>query len=676
MRKVFPIPLRFLALLACIAVLFYACKDDNPVTSSNPVSVTGTVVDGEGHAVPGAVLEIHDAKPSVASVIAYDTTDDYGVFSLSDLPNGGAGLFVRVNHPYYKPLVSALGEVLGSAKEGRARVKLLNNDSCCGIVALTIVDTTSNTALPGVEVKLRTGGQRVAVGTSDAQGRIVFRNVCAGEYNVRLAKQGFRVLEANLAVDECDSVGFTLRMSPLGTSGSDTCCRGVATVVVRDSTTNAPVTGATVKLRKGGVLLTTLTANGDGLVRFTGLCPGAYSFLILREGYATHEINMTTECNDTLSLEASMRAVQNSNDSCCRGVVHIVVRDSSNNAVLTGVKVKLWQGSQLKAQETSGPNGVVFSNLCAGSYRLSISRDGYGVKEFEIRLTCNDTLEMTKYMTSPDSCCNNRIKIMARNSATGQAIANATVKLWKNGVLVKTLATNSDGYAVFEELCRGEYGVSISREGYTGSEFQVQVSCSSNEVLTASLVPEQSNECCAGVIRLVLRDSVSNSVVNNASVQLWKGGQKLSVLATNGDGVVLFANLCEGRYVLNVSREGYNNREFVVELGCSDTSNTTKYVVAKNSVDTCNTARLKVRVKDSTVADGGWLTGATVVIRRNGVVVADGTTNTEGWYVREGLVAPAEYTVTISKTGFASKTFTFVFNECKTIQETLRIVPD
>ncbi len=682
MKTLFHVRLRLLALLACVAAVMYACNEDAPVAVTDPVSLTGVVLDGEGHAVPGAVLEVHNVKPSIQSVIAYDTTDDYGNFSLGDLPNGGSGLYVRVSHPYYQSFVGGFGDVMSGALDGQVKLLLHNSDSCCGTLALTVIDSANSGALQGVEVKLRTGGARIAVGTTDALGRIVFHHVCAGQYNFRLAKQGFRVVEEDVAIENCDSVGFNIVMRTLGHDGNDSCCNGVATVIIRDSLTNAQLGGSTVKLRKNGALLTTLTTNNDGFVRFTGLCPGQYSLLIQRDGYGAREVNFTAECNDSLEIARKLLAIQNNEDSCCHGVIRVVVRDSSTNAIVVGAKVKIWKGNVLKAQETTGQNGAVIGGLCEGSYGVNISRDGYAPVEFDVRLACNDTIDIVKYILAKsggqDTCCNNRIKILVRDTLTNQAIPNATVKLWKNGALVKTLTANNDGYVVFEELCQGTYGISITRDTYKGRELQVQVSCNSNEIRTVLLVSEHSNNdsCCHGVIRMAVRDSTTNAILGSTSMKLWKGNQHVATETANGDGVVFFRNLCAGRYVVNISRDGYNGREVVVELGCNDTSLTTQRILAKNIPDSCQTAKLKVRVKDSTVADGGWLAGAAVVIRRNGVVVAQGTTNADGWYMGEGLLAPAEYSVTVSKDGYESKTVTFVFNECKTIQETLRIVPD
>jgi hypothetical protein len=92
--------------------------------------------------------------------------------------------------------------------------------------------------------------------------------------------------------------------------------------------------------------------------------------------------------------------------------------------------------------------------------------------------------------------------------------------------------------------------------------------------------------------------------------------------------------------------------------------------------DTCCNATLSLRVKDSTVADGGWLTGVQVTIVKNNTTIATGTTNSEGRYTRNELCGNSTYTVTFSKDGFHSKTVTFTYTSCSTVNETIGLTPN
>lgn len=671
---------RFLAVLACAVLLVTACDDDDIVSpDGKTTSLQGTIFDEQGRGVPYAVLEVHDSKPSVQGILVRDTTDEEGLFTLKDVPSDVSTMYLRVVHPHFQAYSGKLGDLVRQMDHGRITLALRHEDSCCGRLDLTVRGATDSAALSGVQVKIRRHGHTVSVATTDSLGGVSFMYLCPGEYNFRLAKSGYQVVEQNFVIEDCDSVSLNPYMHN-GGSNNDSCCNGVATIIVRDSATASVLPGATVKLWKNGTFLTALTSNGDGRVRFTGLCPGEYGVSILREHYSGREFQFIVACNDTIEQTRSLAAKPSEEDSCCQGRLHIIIRDSLTNAPIQGLKIKLWQGSQLKKQETAGQNGVLFTGLCEGSYGVSVSGEGVIPFEFDVRLACNDSVEVVRtVMRDDDTCCNNRVKIIVRDSVSNEIVPGATVKLWRAGAIVASKTTNNDGVAVFEELCGGTLGVSIIRNLYDSRELTLTLSCSSNEERTVRLRPqwEQRDSCCHGVVKVIVRDSTSNVALGSTLVKLWHNNQIVGTQTTGNDGYVYFTGLCPGNYSVTLIREHYKNREFAFQTGCNDTMTHTRRLLALDKEpDSCKTARLKVRVKDSTVADGGWLQDAIVMISRGGMIVVEGMTNADGWFVGEGLLAPAEYTVTFVRVGYITKTVTFRFSECNTIQETIRIVPD
>lgn len=677
MNRTMTFSLRFLSVLVCAMLFITSCHDDDTVSPGETTSFQGSILDAQGRGIPYAILEVHDSKPSIQAVLATDTTDEEGLFTLERVPSDVSTLYLRVQHPGFQSYVGKLGDVVRQMEQGRIRLALMNDDSCCGQLNLTVRGGNDSVALQGVQVKIRRGGSTLSVALTDSLGMVSFQHLCPGEYNFRLAKSGYQVVEQNFVIEECNGVNLNVQMQS-GGNNNDSCCHGVATLIIRDSATAAVLSGATVKLWKNGALLTTLTTNGDGRVRFTGLCPGEYGVSILKEQYYGREFQFIVACNDTIEQTRTLIAKTTSGDSCCAGNISIVVRDSVTQQIITGLTVKLWQGNQLKKQETMGPNGVLFVNLCEGSYGVSVSGERITPFEFDVRLTCNDSVGFSRTVLRSDTCCNNRIKIIVRDSSSGAVIPNATVKLMRNGAVVASKTSNGDGAAVFEGLCAGTYSIVIQRENYPVTDLNVTVSCSSNEERTVHLLATQKQDsCCHGVVKVFVRDSTTNAVLGGTLVKLWKNNQMLGSQTTNNDGYVYFTGVCIGNYSLTIIRDQYQTRETPFEIGCNDTITVTRRILATGNVpDSCETAKLKVRVKDSTVAEGGWLTGTTVVIKRAGVVIAQGTTDAEGWYLREGLIAPAEYSVTFIKQGYVVKTVVFRFSECKTLQETIRIVPE
>jgi len=571
---------------------FAACSETQvspPDTQTGVVS--GTLLDEHGNMVPEALVEAIDPA---GRAVASDTADLMGRFELQGIPSDPTGLFLKVTPLDLPPILKGLvGFVTDAGGRTNGTLVLAADDSCCGTLRLTITDSSS-APLGGVTVQFRRGDRTYRTGVSDSNGIVTFREVCEGEFNFRLSRDGYRVVErGGLTLDGCDSLAYSFQMartSSEGTPGGDTCCRGILRISVTDSSTGSAINNAEVRIsRVGGNSRTLRTESGS--VTFREVCQGTYNVRIAREGYNVLEFRIEVDCNSETSLTRTMTArSEEGNDSCCSGRVEIIVRDSVSNERISGATVKLWNGRTLVAtRTTSSTTNAVFEGLCQGDdYSVSISREGYRSVEFDFELGCDGRREIGRTLarttSENDSCCDGRMQVNLRDSTTNNVLSNATVRLWRNGTLLRTGTTSANGYVVFEGLCQGNYGIDFTKDGYRSREATVEMGCNSNRELT------------------------------------WK------LLSTGSSGN-----------------------------------------------DSCCTASLALRIKDSAYADGGWISGATIVISYGSSAVATGTSNADGYYLREALCGYRTYTVTVSKSGFTSKTFTITYTNCRRADETIRL---
>jgi hypothetical protein len=578
-----------LPLVALFCLLLGACQEQP--TGTGPAgneSVSGTLSDEIGNLVPGAIVE---AVGAADARIALDTTNDYGAFTLAGLPANLTGVQLRVVHTEFKPFTTSIQSIvaLAGGKEG-VLLSLLHDDSCCAKLVVTVTGA-NGVPLGNTEVRLRRGDHLISTGHTDSTGHITFTNVCNGEFNLRLSRDGYHVME------------------------------------------------------RGGVHV--------------------------------------TNC-DTTRLEFAMNANENEHhdDTCCNGKLRIMPRDSATHAVLSGASVRITKLGGTARTITSNGDGTIFRELCSGTYNVRIAKEGYRVIEFQITVNCNDSVYTDRYLAhleehhGDDSCCNGRVDIIPRDSATNAILNGATVKLYKGATLLST-KTTAEGHTVFEGLCIGTYSISIFKDGYKHIEYSFTLTCNQHVEITRTLAAEHAADtCCHGAITIIARDSASNAVLANTGVRLSKGGVNIGTGTTNANGVVGFDGLCEGTYVVNMTRDGYHAREFTVVITCNQHREVTGKMLHNEGDTTCCNAVMRFRVKDSTVAEGGWLTGVTVTIKRGNDVIATGTTNGEGNYAHDGICGNATYTVTFTKEHFHLKTVTFTLTTCRTIEETIRIVPE
>lgn len=449
-----------------LVVLLVSCGD--ATVDSTGTTVAGTVVDADGSTVGNAIVE---AITPADVVLAADTTTETGEFLLAGLPSSLNDLRLRITHSSYKPLVTDLQQAVNGAAGAGLVLSLVNDDSCCARIVVTVSDTSTSSPIRGAAVKLRSGMTTLKTGETDSNGRVTFNGVCADDYNLHISKSGYRVAELDgIDIEGCDTAAFSVGLSAITTGGDDTCCRGVITIVPTDSATGNAIVGAQVKLTKSGTS-PRIKESTSGGARFAEVCEGRYEVRIAKSGYPVVEFAVEIDCNDTMEISRRIAANPANNDTCCDGVAEIVVKNGSSGAVVPGALVKLYRGSTLVRSVEANSNGVArFGDLCSGNYGVSIIKSGYEHHEFGFEIGCNQAIERVRELTptgSGDSCCTAILKVRVKDATTADWLSGVTVVVKKNGTPIADGTTNGDGFFIEDGLCGyTDYVIVLSKSGY------------------------------------------------------------------------------------------------------------------------------------------------------------------------------------------------------------------
>lgn len=656
MKIATPFKLFWLVFIAGMIIIATSCKNDT-TTALETTQLSGALVDVGGLGIPNAIIEavwIENAKVKVVDdkIIERDTTDEDGNFSFKALPSDYSKIDFRIIHPDLKPYQENLNKILSTQSDKKhVRISMLNSDTCCGKIEIT-VKGSGGTVLSGVEVRLNRGSELKRRTTTNSDGVVLFQEICNNNnYWVRLSKTGYNVKEADgIHVTNCDTVvKLTYEMVA---AESDSCCNGVLTIRPVDKNSQELLNGSVVKLRKDGTELSRYTVEGNNIV-FRGLCRGRYSVLVQREGYTAQEYNVEFACNDTVERKIDMERV-----TCCDGVFKIFVKDSLGNA-LTDVVVNLWKGStKLGAYSTGADGSVTLRGICQGDYSFSFIKTGYKSAEMSQSIGCDDTLTINKtlYRQLSDSCCNGLIKVYVKDSKTAESLNGANVKLFQDGKQLRS-ETVKEGFAIFKNICKGNYSVLIGKDLYKSMDFSIVMGCNDTVDYNKTLVMNDQDTCCNGTAKLIVTDAQGNRLAN-ATVNLWLGNTKLATATTNGDGVVTFTKLCKGTYQFSIIRGDYKGMEFSFELECNGTFEATK-VLERTATDTCCNGSAKIIVKD---AQGNRLVNAAVTLWKGGVKLGTYQTNADG-YVLFTKLCTGTYGINIGKDGYKGMEFSFTM-EC------------
>ena len=262
----------------------------------------------------------------------------------------------------------------------------------------------------------------------------------------------------------------------------DTCCDGILYLIPKDSETSEILNGAVIKLWQDGKLIEK-AITGEGYAVIDNICEGNYWVDIIHEGYEAIEFEIEFDCNETKEITKELDPKE-----CCEGVIYVIPKDSETNEIISGAKVRLWQSGDLIDKVFVGESGYArFLNVCEGEYAIDILHEEYEAIEFTVEMDCNDTLEITKTLES--SCCESIIKVYPKDSETEESLNGASVTLRSGEQTIETL-TVSDGKVIFDNVCKGSYEIAITKEGYTGMEFDFDIGCNKVKEFIKFLDPE------------------------------------------------------------------------------------------------------------------------------------------------------------------------------------------
>ncbi len=378
--------------------------------------------------------------------------------------------------------------------------------------------------------------------------------------------------------------------------------------------------------------------------------------VILHPDLETFRINLSDVLKGK-DIKRVIIKVQYKQDCC--GKIFIKVLNAKDSSVIEKVGLRLYEEKEIKRKAYTNERGLyTFMEVCEGEYWLRLEKEGYKVAEIDdIKVKgCDesDYVELTVFMEEKEAKdtldCNAQLKVYAKDTESGEALKEFTVKLMKDGKIVAK-KYGKEGYVTFEELCEGEYKVIVYADGYITEDAAVNIDKNEEKEITLEL---QKNDCCDGIMTFYVTDEDGNPL-EKAEVRLWLDGKKKRVGVTNSDGVVEFKELCKGVYGIDIQKNGYESIEFKEELPCNETVRITKTLKAKEKC----TSKVKINVKDE---KGNTIAGANVYLYTNNTKVGLKTTDKSGDVIFEELCG-GKYIALIKKEGYKEQKFDFYLED-------------
>jgi hypothetical protein len=184
--------------------------------------------------------------------------------------------------------------------------------------------------------------------------------------------------------------------------------------------------------------------------------------------------------------------------------------------------------------------------------------------------------------------------------------------------------------------------------------------------IVKELTAKSGGDCCDGSIALQIKDIETRENIDDVKVRLWMNGKKIAEKYTT-NGYVKFEELCDAKYGIDLIREGYETKEFHVELECNEHKEITKVMERASGGDCCN-GKIIVYAKDDETHDP--LHYATVKLWQEGKIVRKGNTDKNGRLVFEEICEGA-YVVTIEHDEYTATEFEISI-ECDEVKKVVK----
>jgi len=257
--------------------------------------------------------------------------------------------------------------------EGEARTVTLKARG--GTVTGTVTDSVKQTAISGAAVTaVKTDDPSVTATATSVGNGLYTLNLLPGSYTVKASKNGY-VTSDPFTITVAS--GETLRGRDIALQPGS----GTVSGTVTDRTKHTAISGATVRLSSGDKIFTATTGS-DGGYAIENVPAGSYAVTVSANGYgessATVEVTSAGAAYDAELTQESgtLSGIVTGSDDGVTGPVPL------EGAVITASQ----DGAQVQAAST-GADGSYSMALGAGTYTVTVSKDGYGSKAQTLTIT-------------------------------------------------------------------------------------------------------------------------------------------------------------------------------------------------------------------------------------------------------------------------------------------------
>ncbi|WP_077307240.1 SpaA isopeptide-forming pilin-related protein [Terribacillus halophilus] len=593
----------------------------------------------------GAVFELQDQDGKVMQ--ADLKTDESGSMTVDNLAPGNYQFVETAAPTDFVTDQTPIRFVIERSQQEKVTLTA-ENDLKKGSLEIVKLDSVDEKlGLEGASFDLLTAeGDKVASGTTDKEGKLVFKDLVPGSYFIKETKAPFGYdldpAAKPVTIERSQQETAVVQLQNELSTGA------VQLKKVDSADNNIMLSNAVFRLQdsNGDTLQEGLTTNGDGLLTITDLKPGNYQLIETSapENYVLDNtpIAITIEKGQQTALPVTAE------NTLQPGIVSLIKVDKDNPEThLENAQFKLLdeKGNTVKEQlHTDGEGRIIVEDLAPGSYTFVETKApaGYELDDTAISVTVEKGQKEAAVVTAVNELTTGSValeKIDADNNEV--KLEGAVFKLVNaEGDAVKEqLVTDENGQITVEDLKPGNYQFIETKApaGYDLDASPINVTVDKGQQETAVVTAE--NLLTPGSVKLEKVDADNNTEkLAGAVFQLVndKGDAVKEQLVTDENGEITVEGLKPGNYqfIETKAPAGYDLDETPINVTVAKGQQETAIVTAENQLTPGSVALEKVDADDNTVKlagavfklvnDKGDAVKEKLVTDKNGQITVDG----------------------------------------------------
>ncbi|RDY67621.1 PEGA domain-containing protein, partial [Halobacillus trueperi] len=590
------------------------------VLTANPGNIQGQVTDlMTGLPIVGAITIVRTVA-GVPVVVASAVTDENGNYLIEGLAPGS----YSISSSAVGYAITTVGALVESGQTSTVNIALSPE---VGSISGVVTDEEGMPILNSIiEIKVfDQAGNLIQTVLADSQGEFLISGLSPGTYQLSVTATNSEATTVGAIVEAGGTTFISVPLSP-----------NPARIIgeVFDAETLAPISGAVVSVTDvNGLPITSTVTDENGNFSIPGLPPTTVIVSAVAPGYGTASTAVLLSPNATVSTTLALVANPG-------GVTGTVTAEGTGDPI-SGAVVQVFDATRaLVATLVTDPDGVYqFSNLSAGAYRIVVTASGFGAAIQDVDIASNQITQADFVLSENPG----NIQGLVFNEATGEPLIGVTVVIRQfspTGPIIQTTATDSNGEFLVMGLDPGVYAVTAFTLSFGSRTTTVSVTADTTTMVTLALSPD------AGAVEGIVTSAVSGEGLRDTRVSVYDvNGVLVVVTQTDNEGRYRVEGLSPGSYTLVFFHPSFQ----IASIGTMILANETSIV---NAALNPSPGMIEGQVLD---AFGEFpLSGAVVQLfpAQSLIPVANAVTDQDGFYSFSG-VAPGEYTVTASLTGYA-----------------------